>query len=262
VVTPAALLAAQAKPQAQPTAPAETDGSLFQQIQEAQDPASRLELVERFLAAYPQSPFRPYALIAGGEAHRMQNNFEKAVEFGEQALALEPNNAFALLLAGESLSEGSRPSQSDFQERLARAEDYSTRALKAIPMLFSPEKRKASPSPEEFDLREDYFESMAHATLGYVHFRRDELPAAEEELKLATELNQLRPNASDFERLGIVQAKQRKFDLARDTFSRCIEVGGPAADVCGRRIEMLDRVVEQEKAKEAEKPEEAEKPRE
>lgn len=248
--------ASQPPPEPEAVAPAETDVSVFQQILQSGDAAARLVLVEKFLAAYPQSPYRTNVLVAGAEAHRMQSNFEKAIEFGDKALAVDPNNAVALLLVAESLSEGSQPSQADFQERLTKAQDYSQRALEAIPTLFTPERRNASPSPEEFDLREDFFESMAHATMGYVHFRRDDLPAAEQELKLATDLNQFRPNAVDFDRLGIVQVKQKKFDLARDSFQRCLDVGGPAADTCGRRLEMLEQMVEQEKAKEAQKPQE------
>jgi len=105
-------------------------------------------------------------------------------------------------------------------------------------------------------LREDFFESLAHATLGFIHFRRDELTAAESELKLATDLNQFQPNPVDFDRLGLVQFKQKKYDLARDSFQRCMDVGGPAADTCGRRLEMLEQMVEQEKAKESQKPQE------
>ena len=255
---PAAAFAIQSQPPSEAkVAPlAETDVSLFQQILQSGDPAVRLTLVEKFLATYPQSPYRGHVLVAAAEAHRLQNNYDKAIEFGDKALAVDPTNAVALLLVAESLSEGSQPTQADFQERLSKAEDYSRRALEAIPTLFTPERRSAAPSPEEFDLREDFFESMAHATIGFVHFRREELPAAEQELKLATDLNQLRPNAVDYDRLGIVQVKQKKLDLARDSFHRCIDVGGPAAETCGRRLEMLEQMVEQEKPKEAPKPQE------
>ena len=258
LVLPAAAHAGQSQPPSEPQAPApaESDISLFQQILQAADSASRLALVEKFLAAHPQSPYRGHVMVAAAEAHRMQNNFEKAIEMGDKALAVDPGNAVALLLVAESLSEGSKPEQADFQERLSKAQDYSQRALQAIPVLFTPERRSAAVSPEEFDLREDFFESMAHATIGFVHYRRDELPAAEQELKLATDLNQLRPNAVDFDRLGIVQLKQKKFDMARDSFQRCIDVGGPAADTCGRRLEMLEQMVEQDKAKQPEQPQE------
>lgn len=249
---------AQSQPPSEPQAPApaESDISLFQQIIQAGDSASRLALVEKFLAAHPQSPYRAHVLVAAAEAHRMKNDFEKAIEMGDKALAVDPGNAVALLLVAESLSEGTKPEQADFQERLTKAQDYSQRALLAIPVLFTPERRSAAASPEEFDLREDFFESMAHATIGYVHFRREELPAAEQELKLATDLNQLRPNAVDFDRLGVAQLKQKKFDLARDSFQRCVDVGGPGADTCGRRLEVLEQIVEQDKAKQPEQPQE------
>jgi tetratricopeptide (TPR) repeat protein len=247
---------AQSQPPAQSAAPAETDMNLFQRILQAGDIASRLTLVDQFLTTYPQSPYRANVLVAGAEAYRMMNNFEKAIEYGDQALASDPRNAVALLLVADALSEGSQPTQADYGERLAKAEDYSRRALEAIPTLFTPERRMAEPSPEEFDLREDFFEAMAHATLGYVHFRRDELPAAEQELKLATELNQFQPNAVDFDRLGLVQVKLKKLDAARDSFHRCVEVGGPAADTCARRLEMMDKMGEQERPKPPENPQE------
>ena len=255
---PAAAFAIQSQPpsEAQAAPPAETETSLFQQILQTGDPAGRLVLVEKFLATYPESRFRGHVLAAGAEASRMRNEFEKSIEYGDKALALDPNNTVALILVADSLSEGSKPSQADFQERLKKSEEYSKHALELLPTFFSTWPRDPAVPAEQYELQEDYIEAQVHATLGFVYYRRNELPAAETELKMATDLNQLRPNSADFERLGLVQVQQKKYDLARDSFQRCIDVTGFSSETCQRRLELLEKIVEQEAAKEPEKPQE------
>ena len=258
LAVPVATFATQSQPQAQaqPATPTETDSSLFQQILQSNDPVARLQLVDKFLSAYPESRYRTYALAAGAEASRMKNDFDKAIEYGEKALALDPNYTVALILVADSLSEGSQSSQPDYQERLKKAEDYSKHALELLPAFFASWQRSPDIPAEQYELQEDSIEAQVHATLGYVYYRRNELPAAETELKMATDLNQLRPNSADFERLGLVQVQQKEYDLARDSFQRCVETAGPSSDVCQRRLELLEKVIEQEKAKETEKPKE------
>lgn len=261
---PAAAFTSQSQPQAQaqPAPPAETDSSVLQQILQSNDPAVRMQLVDKFLATFPESRYRAYALAAGAESARMRNDFDKAIEYGEKALAMDPNYTVALILVADSLSEGSQPSQPDYQERLQKAENYSKHALELLPAFFASWQRSPDVPAEQYELQEDSIAAQVHATLGYVYYRRNELPAAETELKLATDLNQLRPNSADFERLGIVQVQQKKYDLARDSFQRCVETLGPSSDVCQRRLEVLEKMIEQEKAKGTEKPKETEKPQE
>lgn len=241
---------------ATPPPPAVSDATVIQDILQTSDPVERLAKVEKFLTDYPQSAYRGHALLAAAEAHRLQNNFAKAIEYGDRALELNPRNAIALILVADALSEGSQASQPDFPEKMLKAEDYSRKALTMLPELFASQQRNPNVPVEQYKLQEDYIEAQVHATLGYIYYRRNEFPAAEEELRMATDMNQLRPNSADFERLGLVQVQEKKYDLARISFQRCIEAGGVSAETCQRRLELLDKIIQQEQPKQEPKPQE------
>jgi tetratricopeptide (TPR) repeat protein len=248
-----AVLHAAAQPPAQEGQPAQPtvnpEIEAVQTILQTNDPQQRLGLVEKFLAEYPASQYRTNVLLAAAEAHRMQNHYEEAIEYGERALAINPRDAISLILVADSLSEGAQPDQPDYDKDLNRAEEYSRRALAILPELFASVPHRPDVPEEQYKLRENYMEAQVHATLGFVYYRRKKLDEAEKELKLAADMNQLRPNAADYERLGVVQVEQKKYQEAKVSFQRCQELGGPAFfETCSKRIERVDQVLEKEQA--------------
>jgi len=245
-----AVLPAASKPQqekgqeAQPAVNPEIEAA--QTIMQTRDPQQRLALVDQFLTQYPASQYRSNVLVAAAEAHRMQNHFDQAVDFGEQALALNPRDPISLILVADALSEGALPDQPDYQQKINKAEQYSRRALTILPELFASWPHRPDVPEEQYKLQENYMEAQVHATLGYIYYRRKEFTAAEEELSLATQLNQLRPNAADYERLGVVQVEQKKYQSAKVSFQRCQELGGAGFQTCGKRIEMIEQMMNKE----------------
>jgi tetratricopeptide (TPR) repeat protein len=242
--------AQESQPPAAPGVNAEIEA--VQTILQTPDPQQRLTLVDEFLAQYPTSQYSSNVLIAAAEAHRMMNHFDKAVEFGERALENSPRDPVSMILVADSLSEGAQASQPDYEEKLNRAEDYSRRALSILPELFATVQRRPDVPEEQYTLREQYMEAQVHATLGYILFRRKQFEEAEKEFNLATQMNQLRPNPADFERLGVVQVERGNFEGAKVSFQRCQEIGGEAFQTCARRLEMVEKLMQKEQ--QAEKP--------
>lgn len=234
----------QEEPAAQPAVKPEIEA--VQTIMQTGDPQQRLALVDQFLAEHPASPYRSNVLVAAAEAHRMQNHFDQAVEYGERALAINPRDAISLILVADSLSEGALPDRPDYEQKINKAEEYSRRALAILPELFASVPHRPDVPEEQYTLRENYMEAQVHATLGYIYYRRKDLNAAEEELRLATDLNQLRPNAADYERLGVVQVEQKKYEEAKASFQRCQELGGAAFETCSKRIQMIEQMMKKE----------------
>jgi len=247
-----AVLAAAAQQRAPGTQPAQPtvnpEIEAVQTILQMNDPQQRLTLVDQFLAEYPASQFRGTVLLAAAEAHRMQNDYDQAVEYGERALAINPRDAISLILVADSLSEGTHPNQADYEKKLNKAEEYSRRALAILPELFASVPHRPDVPEEQYKLRENYMEAQVHATLGFVYYRRKKFDDAEKELKLATDMNQLRPNAADYERLGVVQLEQKKYQEAKANFQRCQELGGVAFETCAKRIERVDKMLGTEPA--------------
>lgn len=209
--------------------PSPEEMAAAQRLLEVTDPQQRLAVVESFLSQYPNSQFRSRAYLAGAEAYRMQGNFEKTVEYAENAKQLAPGDPFAMILMADALVEGARPGQSDYAQKLTRAEENARQALELIPTTFAPERRRPEVPEEQYTAQKNYVEAQPRATLGFVYIRRGDFARAEEELKKATELNSMRPNAVDFMRLGYAQARQGQWSAAKAALERCIEIGGAVA---------------------------------
>lgn len=234
-----------------PAPPTPEETAAIQTMNETSDPQQRLALVEEFLAKYPESALQGRAYAAAAEAYRMQNNFAKAIESGEQALQAFPRDAISMILVADSLAESSRPNQPDYQERLAKAEDYAQRALGILPEWFAGLTRRPEVPEEQYKERERYVEAQVHAVLGYVYLQKAQFAQAEEELKKAIEMAQSRPNAFDYLRLGAAQLVQKKYDEAGASLQRCVELGGGVAETCQQR---LARVQALQKAQSAQPP--------
>lgn len=220
--------------------------ALLMKVLQARDPQERVTLAEEFLAKYAESPLRAQAYAAAAEAYEMQNNFDKAVEYGEKALELSPRFAGAMILVADALALGALPTQLDYEQRLTKAEDYARRALEILPEMLATRPRRPDVPEEQYELQKKYFEAQPHAVLGLVYLRRNQSQQAEEELKLATELNQMRPEAVDFQRLGIAHLRQREYADAVTAFERCVELGGPATADCRRRADDAQRRLQAE----------------
>ncbi|OFV83747.1 MAG: hypothetical protein A3D93_01045 [Acidobacteria bacterium RIFCSPHIGHO2_12_FULL_67_30] len=224
--------------------PTAEEKAAAQKITESTDLQERLALVEQFLAKWPQSGLRSDVYAAASEAYRIQRNYDKAVEYGQLALDLNPRHPSALMTVADSLAEGAVSVQPDYQEKLARAEEYCRRALEVLQEVFA----KAGPRPdmpeEEYKVQQKYFEAQPHATLGYIYLRQNDYPRAIEELKVATELNQYRPDAMDFLRLGVAQFRAKQYAEAEASLQRCVEIGGPAGETAQRQLVSVRRLLQ------------------
>lgn len=212
-----------------------------QNVLQSRNPEQQIELADQFVQDYPDSPYLSRIYMAAASAHRMLNHFDQAVEYGEKSIELNPSNLIALLVVCDSLSEGAKEGDAGYEERLDRAAEYSQRALSVLPEFVQAIPRRPDMPEEQYKLQEQYLEAQARATLGYIHLRRKQFAEAETELKLAIELNQLQPSAADFERLGVVQVEQQKYQEAREAFRRCSEIGGSAFSTCERRLEIVEQ---------------------
>ncbi|MFQ5810332.1 MAG: tetratricopeptide repeat protein, partial [Armatimonadota bacterium] len=232
------------QPQAPPTPqPGEEERAAVLKVLGTTDPEQRVALGEDFLSQYPESPLRGRAYAAVAQGYRMQNNYAKAVEYGERALELAPRDAVSMLLVADSLAESSTPEQADFQERLAKGEDYARRGLELLPDLFAGMRRRPEVPAEQYEEQERFIEGQAHAILGSIYLRRDQFTEAEEELKRAAELTTMRPNPADFQRLGYAHLRQKEYADAETAFQRCVELGGAAGETCQKQLDAVRQLL-------------------
>lgn len=228
-----AIWAAAQQPPAAPPAPAKAEEqAAIQKIYQTVAPGERLALAEEFLTKYTESPLRSRAYAAAAEVYRMRNDFAKAVEYGERAIEFSPRDAFSMILVADALAEGPADPAQPVQDRLVKAEEYARRALQILPELFAAAPRRPDVPEEEFNKQRQYIEAQPHATLGYIYLRRNQYDQAEAEFIQAVQLNQWRPNVADYQRLGVVQMRLKKYPESATAFQRCAELNRAALEQC------------------------------
>ncbi len=209
------------------------------EIIQTMEPQRRLELGEAFLQEYPDSPFMARVLLTMAEAYRMQGNFEKTIEVGKKVLEQKPGDLLARILLADALVEGTLPSQTDAPARYQRAEKLAHEALNIIPTAYPDAARPPGVEQEQYDRQRRYVEAQPHASLGFLYLRRGDFLRAEDELKKAVELNQLRPNGTDHLRLAFAHIRQAEWAEAKVVLDRCVELGGATAVLAQEQLEII-----------------------
>jgi tetratricopeptide (TPR) repeat protein len=229
--------------------PSQEEVDAYTKIATSASPDERLTLVQEFLAKYPESLLKGRVYYSAAEAYRMQNKHAQVIEYGEKAIEDSQNrDAFAMLLVADSLAEAALPIHSDYKEKLAKAEQYATRALEILPELFASMTRRPGVPEEEYAQRQGHAEGLAHAILGNVYFRQQQHAKAVEELSKAIGTNGYKPDGVDFQRLGFAHMRQQQFKEAEAAFQKCVEQGGTAGADCQQRLEQVRaRMAGQEK---------------
>lgn len=134
--------------------------AFFQLLQREQDGSKRAQRLEQFVQSYPESPNQGQINFNFYLAYKMANNAAKAEEYGEKAIAADPNDLVTLNLVADDYATR--------QTNLDKAETYAKKAVDLAAAMKQPE----GLTPEQFKANQDSQAGLAHLTLGYVAFQR------------------------------------------------------------------------------------------
>jgi len=161
--------------------------AFFQLLPRVTDPAKRLEALDKFVKAFPEAESKNAAQISYAYfiAYKMANQPDKAIEYGEKAVAADPSNTVAFnLLAYDYAFAQPNPD---------KAEQYARKALELAQAMKKPE----GLSDEQFKSEQNNQLGMAHLTLGYAAFvkagKTKKVGPAIDELKMASDLLEANP---------------------------------------------------------------------
>ena len=154
--------------------------AFFQLLQREQDGGKRAQRLDQFVQSYPDSPNQGQINFNYYLAYKMANNTAKAEEYGEKAIAADPNDVVTLNLVADDYATR--------QTNLDKAETYANKAVDLAAAMKKPE----GLTPEQFKGNQDSQAGLAHLTLGYVAFQKGskthKVAPAIEEFKKAVDL--------------------------------------------------------------------------
>lgn len=171
-----------------------------------------------FAAKFPNSELRTLLYRKAMYDYQNTNNAEKAIEMGRKMLAIDPDNPEALVMVATFLSEKTRDTDLDRDERLAEATKDAQRALQTVDTdLMLP----ATMPPEQVTAVKKQMKGMAYGALGTIAIAKKDYPGAETALTQATQLYPT--DALSWLRLAYALDQEKKYQEAVTPANNCIQ---------------------------------------
>ena len=217
---------------AMPGAPANSEEvAAFKTFQEMPntDLPKKIAAGEEFLKKYPESQYRPIVYSTLTIDYLQTNNSEKAIEVGDKEIALKPDDVQTLALLGQMIPRAMNASTPEPEKRLAKAEDYSKRAIEVTPTIPKPQ----GLGDQDFAAAKNLTLARAHSGLGLVYLRRgkfnEAIPELERSLKIDPEPT---PDPVNLYLLGLANQKAAHYDDAVVAFNKCAELNSNLQAKC------------------------------
>jgi tetratricopeptide (TPR) repeat protein len=196
------------------------------------DQAKRIELGEAFLQKYPNSRYRSpvYGMLV--MAYVQSGQVQKMEETADKEIALNPNDVQVMAVVGQTLPRAMNSKTLEPDKVLAKAEQYSRKAIELTPTLPKP----ATITDDAFSMAKNQTLGMAHGGLGLVLIRRGKFSDAIPELNQAVTIDPT-PDPVNYYLLGMANAKTSHFDDSVAAYNKCAAVVGAMQETCKKSAE-------------------------
>ena len=205
----------------------------------AADAVKKIELGEAFAQKYPASRYLPAIYSNLTMLYLSTNQVQKMEDVGDKEVRLVPTDVQTMAILAQTIPRalGGNTSSADAQKELAKAEDYSKRAIDVTPTISKP----ASLTDQQFADAKNATLAMAHSGLGLVYLKRgkssDAIPELEQSVKLDPS-----PDPVNYYLLGLANQKVSHFAEAADAFNKCAAIQGSMQDTCKSGAEQAKKL--------------------
>jgi tetratricopeptide (TPR) repeat protein len=196
------------------------------------DQAKRIELGEAFLQKYPNSRYRSPVYGTLVMAYVQSGQVQKMEEVADKEIALNPNDVQVMAVVGQTLPRAMNSKTPEPDKVLAKAEQYSRKAIELTPALPKP----ASVTDDAFSTVKNQTLGMAHGGLGLVYIRKGNFKDAIPELNQAVTIDPS-PDPVNYYLLGIANAKTSHFDDSAAAYNKCAAMPGAMQETCKKGAE-------------------------
>ena len=193
--------------------------SMYSAATKSATPIAKAELMERYAAAFPDSPYTKDARDNAAVAYMQAQKNDKSVEVAQKNLALDPDDLNMLLLLADYWSDKGTPAQLD------KAAQYAQKAVDDLATMKKPD----GVSDDDWKSRVALQQGVAYSALGMVYVNKGKNPQAIDAFKKASPL--LKADTVSYGRnlyrLGFTLAKMRRIPEAKVVLNQAIAVNSP-----------------------------------
>ncbi len=235
--TPAQLPAGKHQPQAK----TQDEYKAYQEAAAKPDPPSLEQAANDFANKYPTSELRSVLFQREMQVYQSANNAEKTIEAGKKVIAIDPDNAAALVTVALVIANKTREGDLDRDERMAEASKYANHALESIDNGTGV---PAGTADDKVPMFKELVRSMAYSSLGTVEFNRKNYPQAETYLRKSVENSTLQPDPVTWLQLSLALDRENKYNDALQAANKCIEIAQshPAGSYCAEERDRLAKL--------------------
>jgi tetratricopeptide (TPR) repeat protein len=216
--TPGAAAPAGKRP---PQAKTQPEFEAFKTANATQDPAALDKAADDFAAKYPDSELRILLFKQAMRDYQNANNADKMQDMGRKVLAIDPDDPEALVGVAEILTERTRDTDLDKDQRLAEASKLAQHALETIETDVTV---PPGTPQEKIDAYKGFLRSSAYSVLGTLALNSDKYPQAEDNLRKSIAALPQQPDPLVVLRLALALDKQEKYPDALKEATHAVEM--------------------------------------
>ncbi len=197
----------------------------FNAIIQATDPKQKVELADKYLAAYPETKFAKEVHELKLQAYQSLNDTQNMETTAHKLLEISPDNLRALLVLSYLFPRTLNQQDPAMEQKLNQAAEYAQKGLAQIDALPAP----PGVSPEDFQKQKDQTGAVFHQTAGFVALQKKDYAAAGQELTKSAQANPT--DALGFYWLGLsyLSPKPPDYDQGMWALARAVSLTGPTA---------------------------------
>jgi tetratricopeptide (TPR) repeat protein len=204
-----------------PRAKTHSEYDAYKAVVALTDPAALEKAADHFAAEFPSSELRLPIYRAAMQRYQDADDPEKMMEMGRKVLLLDPDDPQSLLAVGEVLTERTRETDRNKDERYSEAIRLSQRALETIDSdLFFP---PGTPR-EQIGRSKTMLRSEAYLILGSAQYGQGKYEEAESSLRKSIDAYPAEPDALQLLRLALSLDKQEKYSEALKYASQAVSL--------------------------------------
>jgi len=185
------------------------------------DPAALEKASEDFATKFPDSELRVLLYKNAMRLYQNSNNSDKTEAMGRKVLSFDGDDPEALVIVAEVIAERTRDSDIDKDQRFSEA---ASMAQKATQTIDTDVQVPPGTPQDKLDAYKGMMRSQAYSILGTIDFKKENYPAAEQNLQKSIDAYPSDPDKVVVLRLALTLDKEQKYPEALKVANRAVEM--------------------------------------